>query len=121
MDAFNEYAFLNQVSNAQEQIKKVLALTKEPKLAHNVPHTYQDKYLLSEFLGNAAVASILGCFHFFGISNEKLKTLQEWGKSKQVTLSFDVIEECKFKGSETKVEESKVKKVTKKKSTKKTE
>jgi hypothetical protein len=38
-------------------VRKILDQTKHPEVASEVHHTYQDKFLLVEFLANASIAS----------------------------------------------------------------
>jgi hypothetical protein len=97
MQAYDEVRFRRQVDAAIEQSKKVLDNTKvfrllgpvlgcltrcrqNPIYAADVPHQYEDKYLLSEFLCNTALAAQLNCLEQLGVDAKKLKQLKVSGR-----------------------------------------
>ena len=59
-------------------------------------HSYDDKYLLAEYLTTSAIASSLNVFSYVGISPESLATMVEWSKTRTVTLRFQGSHSCAF-------------------------
>ena len=57
MEAFSEARLRRRVDKALEVVRKVLANTKRPELSANVPHQYDDKFLLAEQLTNGSIAA----------------------------------------------------------------
>lgn len=113
---FDEDRFRAQVDAALEQSRKVLDNTKvrqcafffspslnpqraahqNPTYAADVPHKYDDKYLLSEFLCNTALAAQLNCLELLGLDAKKLQTIKEWSATRSVTLRLHAEESCTF-------------------------
>ena len=96
MNTFNEVRFKLRVEEAMRQVKTVLDNEKSPHLAEDVPHEYQDKYLLAEFLTNTAIAAHVNVLDILGLTSEKLTQLKAWSKTRSVTLQLDVTETCEF-------------------------
>src|SRR5690348_12643252 len=96
MQSFDEVRFRRQVDAALVQSKKVLENTKNPTYPADVPHQYDDKYLLSEFLCNAALAAQLNCLEHLGLDAKKLKTLKDWSETRSVTVRVKAEERCVF-------------------------
>ncbi len=76
MDTFNEHRFQTQVDAALSSIRTVLDNTRQPRLAADVPHAYQDKYLLAEYLARAAIASELYLLEQLGVKPDLLKKVR---------------------------------------------
>jgi hypothetical protein len=53
------YQFEQGVNRALVAVKRILDTTRTPQLPDQVPHAYADKFLLTEFLCNTALASTL--------------------------------------------------------------
>ena len=70
MNEFDEQAFRNKVDAALGQVRTILAATRDPKLADEVQHRYEDKYLLAELLTNAAVGGVLNSFDAIGLTSK---------------------------------------------------
>ncbi|CAE8626603.1 unnamed protein product [Polarella glacialis] len=70
--------FESKLQEALQRVRLVLDETKQPQPAAEVHHTYQDKYLLVEYLTNSAAASQLNCLAALGLSPEQLSTLRQW-------------------------------------------
>eukprot|EP00929_Paragymnodinium_shiwhaense_P073055 TRINITY_DN3711_c0_g1_i2.p1 TRINITY_DN3711_c0_g1~~TRINITY_DN3711_c0_g1_i2.p1 ORF type:complete len:979 (-),score=227.99 TRINITY_DN3711_c0_g1_i2:315-3251(-) len=95
-----------QVNEAVERVKLVLSAEKQPCLAADVDHRYEDKYSLAEGVTNAAIASQANCLVLLGLSKEQLMTLRAWAKIQHVSLRFKSEETCQFVREVTRVEES---------------
>jgi hypothetical protein len=93
-------------------MKQVLDNSKHPVIAGETSHFYEDKYLLSEFLGNAAISSNLNCLMFLGVNQECLNDLCEWAKHRSVSLRLNVEESCTFVKEASRDVDSKHKNVT---------
>ena len=68
MNEFDEQAFRNKIDAALGQVRTILAATRDPKLADEVQHRYEDKYLLAELLTNAAIGGVLNSFDAIGLA-----------------------------------------------------
>jgi hypothetical protein len=95
-----------RLEGAESRVRQILDATKDPKIASGVDHTYEDKYLLSEFLSNTAVASWLAVLGELGLGPEQLATLKGWSATRTVTLRFRAEETCSFARKETRKEEA---------------
>jgi hypothetical protein len=98
---FNEHAFRQKVDKALTTIKKVLENTRSPQLAADVPHRYDDKYLLAESLTNAALSAQLNALEKLGLNEAGLKRLKRWAGDRSVTLRLCSEERCAFDREET--------------------
>jgi hypothetical protein len=66
MSSFNISDFRRRVDNALVSVKTIIENNRQPKLASEVQHEYDDKYLLAQFLANTGL--VLLCFGFgFGV------------------------------------------------------
>eukprot|EP00012_Vannella_robusta_P001713 CAMPEP_0206186944 /NCGR_PEP_ID=MMETSP0166-20121206/2702_1 /ASSEMBLY_ACC=CAM_ASM_000260 /TAXON_ID=95228 /ORGANISM="Vannella robusta, Strain DIVA3 518/3/11/1/6" /LENGTH=889 /DNA_ID=CAMNT_0053602421 /DNA_START=1 /DNA_END=2667 /DNA_ORIENTATION=- len=95
-----------------DSVKKILDNTRNPQLAEEQAHSYQDKFLLANFLTSCALTSHFNCLEVVGFTQETLQTLQKWAVDKAVTVRFRGEEKCEFVRSVTRKEESKTQKVT---------
>ena len=68
------------------RIRTVLDDTRNPQQAADVPHRYDDKYLLAEVLTRVAAASLLQCLEAVGMSAEHLAKMQPWARTRSVTI-----------------------------------
>jgi hypothetical protein len=95
---FNEHQFHNSVNQALVQVRKILSTARHPVRASEVDHTYTDKYALSEFLTNVAIASQLNVLDRLGLAADSLATLQQLASkdAKEVTLRFEGTRTCTF-------------------------
>jgi len=114
--SFDESRFRSQVDNALRTLRTVLENTREPLLAENVAHSYQDKYMLAEFLGNASLSAQLACLDIIGANISVLAKLKEWARTNAVTFRFRGEEKCDFVREETRKEESKTQHVSERES-----
>ena len=77
-----------------------------------VEHTYEDKYLLTEFLCNMGLASQLTCLGQLGVRAAQLAQLKAWADAgNAVTLRFRTEERCAFLRAETREQEAPTKTV----------
>lgn len=95
-----------------KQVRTVLDNTRAPQLPEEVSHTYTDKYLLAEFLGNTAYGGIIYCLESLGLDKEGLDDLRHWARKRTVTLRFQAEERCAFERKEERKEEDPTKYVT---------
>jgi hypothetical protein len=113
---YNEHEFRRTLDRALEKVKTVLDNTKHPQAAKDVQHTYDDKYLLAEFLTNTFIAAALNVLETIGLSVEGVKKLVEWSKGKRsVSLRFGAEERTSFVKEETREEEDPTSYVTERK------
>ena len=104
--AYNEYDFRRTLERALEKVRTILETTKHPEQAKEVAHTYDDKYLLAEFLTNTAIAALLNVLETVGLSVKGVGKLVEWSKGKRaVSLRFSAEEKTAFVREETREEE----------------
>jgi len=106
----------NRLDKSMERVRLVLEQAKTPKLADEVHHRYEDKFLLAESLTSAALASQLNHFAMLGLSRGMLERLHGWAyesnTSTPVLLKMQAQEKCHFLRKETKEVEDKRKEVT---------
>ena len=98
--------FRAKIAAAQEQIKLILDNEREPKLAEDVPHTYEDKYLLAEFITNSTFCAFTQALRHLGITDEILQKAREASKTKSITIQFRAQEKCEFVRKQERTEES---------------
>jgi len=91
-----EAEFNGRVEAAMKQVKLVLDNTKHPAIAGDVPHVYDDKYLLAEFLTNTMIAALLNTLETLGLDPKGAAQLIEWSKQRSVSLRFAAEEKCTF-------------------------
>eukprot|EP01094_Clydonella_sp_ATCC50884_P009528 TRINITY_DN1905_c0_g1_i5.p1 TRINITY_DN1905_c0_g1~~TRINITY_DN1905_c0_g1_i5.p1 ORF type:complete len:921 (-),score=379.83 TRINITY_DN1905_c0_g1_i5:157-2886(-) len=107
MDAFDQHRFQAKVDAALARIRTVLEVNRTPKLAASVQHEYEDKYLLAEFLTNAALATQLNVLEVLGLGEKDVVALKKWSDSRAVTVQLVSEETCVFDRKETRKVESK--------------
>lgn len=96
MDSYQEHELRSRVDAALRQIRTVLDNTRNPQYPADVPHQYDDKYLLAESLTRLSVAAVLQSLESIGLSPQKLAQLREWARTRSVTLRLVAQEDCKF-------------------------
>ena len=72
---FDEYQFRRQVDQGLETVRRVLENTRCPTYAADSDHAYGDKYALSEFLANSALAAQINVLERMGVDAAKLARL----------------------------------------------
>jgi hypothetical protein len=106
MDNYDERGFRTRIDAALRRIRTVLDNTRNPQYPADVPHRYDDKYLLAELVTRTAVASWLQCLEGLGMGAEQLAQLQAWAKTRSVTLRLDAQEDCRYLREEKRKVES---------------
>ena len=67
----NEARFKPQVDTAVQKIKEILGLTRNPVLAENVPHEYEDKFGIAAWSTSLASIAFNKNVHFLVIFLKK--------------------------------------------------
>jgi hypothetical protein len=83
-----------------KHVQTVLDNTRQPRLAEDEEHTYDDKYALTEFLTNTSIASQMNALERLGLDPEKIMKVMGWvhssSRSHSVTLRFVAEDTCQF-------------------------
>lgn len=106
MNTFDEARFQASFHAALARIKTLLDNTRNPQLPADVAHTWDDKYLLAEFLTRTATAAVIQCLGGLGLTTEGVAQLSDWAKTRSVTLRLQAHETCTFLREETRTVES---------------
>lgn len=106
MDSYSEQELRAKVDAALRRVRTVLENTRNPQYPADVPHRYDDKYLLAEVLTRVASASILQCLEVIGLSAAQVAQLREWAKTRSVTIRLSAHEDCAFLREESRKVES---------------
>ena len=80
---------------SMEIVKRLVEHERTPALAAGVSHQYQDKFLLAEFLTNAAIVALVDTLEGVGVNPGHLIEIAKWAQSRSVTLRFKAEERCK--------------------------
>jgi len=99
------------MQKALERVRAVLEAERAPRLAHDVHHQYNDKYVLAECITNMAAASQVNCLSALGAYPEHLRQLAMWADKSAVVLRFDMKETCTYLRKQTREQESPTKHV----------
>ncbi|MBA3540908.1 MAG: hypothetical protein H0T79_14950, partial [Deltaproteobacteria bacterium] len=106
MHSHNESAFNAKIDAALKRVRTILDNTRNPQSAADVPHRYDDKYLLAEFLTRVSIASLLQCLGNIGLSSEALDQLRDWAQTRSVTIRLKAQEDCRYLREETRTVDS---------------
>jgi hypothetical protein len=106
LNAYVEHQFRAKIDHALLTVRKVLDNTRSPETPADVPHRYDDKYFLAEFVTHVAIGSVLQCFEGIGLSAEGLTQLADWAKRRSVSLRLSAQENCRFVREEKRQVES---------------
>ncbi|KAL3935547.1 MAG: hypothetical protein SGBAC_008949 [Bacillariaceae sp.] len=82
-------------------VQQMLEANRNPQMAGDVDHKYENKYKLAEQLSNMAIASHMNCLEHLGLTLTILQELKaaassENTLSKSITLRFQAAEACTF-------------------------
>ena len=88
--------FEAHIDAALKRVRRVLDNTRNPQYPAKVPHRYDDKYLLAEFVTRISAASILQCFEMVGMTAVERNQLRGWAAKRSVTVRLAAREECRF-------------------------
>jgi hypothetical protein len=116
MESYDETRLRAGVDAALKSVRTILDNTRNPQYAADVPHRYEDKYLLAEALTRTSTAAILQCLGGIGLSSEGLAQLMDWAETRSVTLRLRAQESCSFAREESREVESAQKLVVEKRS-----
>lgn len=96
--SFHPLSLILVVAKAQKHVKKILENSRNPRLAEDEEHKYDDKYALAEFLTNTAVASEMNALERLGMDPEKLMKVSGWihDDKKTATIRFQARDACSF-------------------------
>ncbi|MDP2343551.1 MAG: hypothetical protein Q8O67_21510 [Deltaproteobacteria bacterium] len=106
MERYNETRLRTDVDRALKSIRTVLDNTKNPQSPAEVPHRYDDKYLLAELLTRTAGAAVLQGLHGLGLSGDTRMQMVAWARQRSVTLRLSAMETCTFLREESRKVES---------------
>jgi len=96
------YTFREQVGTALNKVRAVLQANHGARLASDVHHRYDDKFLLAEYLVSSAMVSLLHCFSRLGVTSVVLAQLAGWTlDGRAASMEFCVREKCAFLREET--------------------
>jgi hypothetical protein len=86
------------VTKALKQVQTILDTTRNPRLAGEEEHKYEDKYALTEFLTNTAIAAQRNALERLGLTPELFALVNSWvvDDKKTVTLRFQAQDTCTF-------------------------
>ena len=96
MIRFDQQRFERKLSKALDQARLVLEVNKNVTNPGNLPHQYDDKYHLTNYLSNSAILSVLIALGTLGIDLNILNKLKEWSVTHEVSLRFQSQEKCEF-------------------------
>ena len=79
-------------------VRRVLDQNRNPSVAADVEHAYDDKFLLAEFLTAGACGALTNSLEQLGLNSTILNETYNTSKDKKsrVTLRFSLSQECKF-------------------------
>eukprot|EP00934_Nitzschia_sp_Nitz4_P000039 Nitzschia sp. Nitz4//scaffold22_size323478//192982//195967//NITZ4_000553-RA/size323478-augustus-gene-0.206-mRNA-1//1//CDS//3329543073//39//frame0 len=90
---YNQALFERKVSEALKTVQRILDVNRNPRLAGDVDHFYEDKYSLANTITNTALIAQLQVLQQFGLT---LETLQTCDHTKPLTLRFQASDSCSF-------------------------
>jgi hypothetical protein len=102
---FNERMFTEQLQSAMTRTRQVLETSKHPTFIGEVSHTYQDKYLLAEFLLTTALSATANAMNTLGMSTRQQLEMAKWASNHTITMHFDAVEKCDFHRNMTREED----------------
>ena len=91
---FNAGEFQARMRKALESVATILDVTRSPKQLSDLSHTYDDKYLMAEFVTNTAIAAFFNVLEAIGVNADALCKMWDWSGSRSVTLRFSCSEQC---------------------------
>lgn len=106
MPSYDERAFTERIEAARKHIRTVLDHTRNPQRPADVPHRYDDKFLLAEFVTRTAVAAVVQALEAIGLTAAQAAELRAWAKTRAVTLRLIAHEDCRFLREERRKVES---------------
>jgi hypothetical protein len=86
------------VDQALAAVERILHVSRNPRLAEDVEHSYGNKYDLANMLTNAAIIAQMNALERIGLTAEVLKSIDP---SKTTTLRFQASDSCSFLKEQT--------------------
>lgn len=96
MFPYDENELHSRVDAALQRIRTVLDNTRHPQYPADVPHRYDDKYMLAEVATRVTIAALVQALEVVGLTHEQLAQMQAWAKTRSVTIRLVAQEDCKF-------------------------
>lgn len=112
MEQFNDHLFQAKINRSLSAVRKIISTNKNPVLASNVQHVYDDKFLLATFLTNTFISANTICLDALGLTADQINQLRTWASNRTVTLRLSATELCNFAREVTTDVDSKSKNVT---------
>jgi hypothetical protein len=91
---YDDQLFEQQLARALQQVEIVLGETKRPRVASDVHHAYDDKFLLAEVLTAMSWAALRTTLEGLGLNANTLATLRGWPSPTATVLRFSGEERC---------------------------
>jgi hypothetical protein len=95
---FHEQQFRELVKKALDSVQTILDVNRNPRIAEDMDHQYDDKYALAEFLTNTTIAAQMNFMERMGLSKDKLRRLYDMVHvdKRFVTICFEAEDTCSF-------------------------
>ena len=112
MDIYNEHVFRLRVQEALDQLRLVLHSAKTFALPEDTPHSYADKYIVTNTISSIMIMAVFNLLLEVGLKENILETLLSWvntsesSRSSEVSLRFESNEHCIFDKETTRSEEN---------------
>jgi len=90
---FDEQHFKGNVDSAVKSVERILNIHRNPRLAEDVDHEYENKYDLANLLSNTWLIAQMNCLERMGLTAEILRGID---KSQSTTLRFQATTFCSF-------------------------
>ena len=81
----------SEVDEALGVVNQILQVHRNPRLAEEVDHKYEDKFALANLMTNLGIITHMNCLEKMGLTAEILKGLD---KKKSTTLRFQASDTC---------------------------
>ena len=94
---------ISVVNDALDAIKRVLEAERDPRIAEEVDHDYQNKYDFVNLLTNMTVIAQMNCLERLGLTRDVLLVLLQAHPTTQkaTTLRFEATDSCSFYKEQT--------------------
>ncbi|CAJ1960164.1 unnamed protein product [Cylindrotheca closterium] len=95
---FNETVFRSHVKKALQSVEQILEANRQPLLAEEIHHKYENKYELANHMTNIAIVAQMNALERLGLSPKIIRNL---ATTKTTTLRFEAGETCTFLHEQT--------------------
>jgi hypothetical protein len=106
-------SFRSKLDRAVTKAREVLHDAQRPVAAANGDHTYDDKFLLAEYLTRTATTALLTPLQELGLDSKALSSLKALNASETVYLALEREHSCEFIETKVTKEDAKTQHVTK--------